>query len=65
MYWERTALNDIVARNCSEVDPELGGGKNVLILFVEKLLFVIDTRHKFYSQDLIVNSPLKLPRVTL
>ncbi|XP_066029938.1 uncharacterized protein [Pocillopora verrucosa] len=25
MYWERTALNEIVARNCSEVDPELGG----------------------------------------
>ena len=65
MYWERTALNEIVARNCSEVDPELGGRKNVLILFVEKLLFVIDTRHKFCSQDLIVNSPLKLPRVTL
>ena len=27
--------------------------------------FVIDTQHKFNSQDLIVNSPLKLPRVTL
>ncbi|XP_027041927.1 adhesion G-protein coupled receptor D1-like [Pocillopora damicornis] len=25
MYWERTALNEIVVRNCSEVDPELGG----------------------------------------
>ena len=39
MYWERTALNEIVVRNCSEVDPELGGRKNFLILFVEKLLF--------------------------
>ena len=27
IYWERTALNEIVARNCSEVDPELGGRK--------------------------------------
>ncbi|XP_066029944.1 uncharacterized protein [Pocillopora verrucosa] len=25
MYWERTALNEIVVRNCSEMDPELGG----------------------------------------
>ena len=58
MYWERTALNEIVVRNCSEMDPELGGRKNVLIRFVKKLLFCDGTQHKFNSQDLIVNSPL-------
>ena len=41
IYWERAALNEIVVRNCSEVDPELGGKKNVLIRFVENCYFVI------------------------
>ena len=66
MYWERTALNDTIVTNCSEVDPELGGRKNILIRFVEKkCYFVIDTQKKFNSQDLIVNFLLKLPRGTL
>ena len=47
MYWERTALNGTIVRNCSEVDPELGGRKNVLIRFVEKkCYFMIDTQKK-------------------
>ena len=65
MYWERTALNEIVARNCSEVDPELGGRKMFWYSSSKNCYLVIDTQHKFNSQDLIVNSPLKLPRVTL
>ena len=65
MYWERTALNEIVARNCSEVDPELGGRKMFWYSSSKHCYFVIDTQHKFNSQDLIINSPLKLPRVTL
>ena len=65
MYWERTALNEIVVRNCSEVDPELGGRKMFWYSSSKNCYFVIDTQHKFNSQDLIVNSPLKLPRVTL
>ena len=65
MYWERTALNKIVARNCSEVDPELGGRKMFWYSSSKHCYFVIDTQHKFNSQDLIINSPLKLPRVTL
>ena len=65
MYWERTALNEIVARNCSEVDPELGGRKMFWYSSSKNCYFVVDTQNKFNSQDLIVNSPLKLPRVTL
>ena len=68
IYWERTALNEIVERNCSEVDPELGGRKMFWYSFdtsSKNCYFVIDTQHNFYSQDVIVNSPLKLPRVTL
>ena len=65
MYWERTALNEIVVRNCSEVDPELGGRKMFWYASSKNCYLVIDTQHKFNSQDLIVNSPLKLPRVTL
>ena len=65
IYWERTALNEIVARNCSEVDPELGGRKMFWYASSKNCYLVIDTQHKFNSQALIVNSPLKLPRVTL
>ena len=62
MYWERTALNEIVVRNCSEMDPELGGKKFFDTLRRKKMLFC---EKKFNSQDLIVNFLFMLPRDTL
>jgi len=30
LYWERTALERVVQRNCSEIDPNLGGKKVII-----------------------------------
>ena len=62
MYWERTALNEIVVRNCSEMDPELGGKK--IFWYASSKKNVILWK-KFNSQDLIVNFLFMLPRGTL